>query len=120
MKYIKSNKRKTDRGYEQNTRLYQAQNCEGCPMRGPCNKWKGNRIIEVNPRLILYKKQIRERLNSERGKHYRSQRPVEPEAVFGNIKNNHGFRRFMLRGLEKVEIEAGLLALAHNLTKLAN
>jgi hypothetical protein len=40
--------------------------------------------------------------------------------VFGNIKNNKDFRKFMLRGLEKVEIEAGLLALAHNLAKLAN
>jgi transposase len=120
MTYIKSNKRKTDRGYEQNTRLYQAQNCEGCPMRGPCNKWMDNRVIEVNTRLILYKKQIRERLNSEQGKQYRSKRPVEPEAVFGNIKNNHGFRRFMLRGSDKVEIEAGLLALAHNLAKMAN
>ncbi|MEE9215288.1 MAG: transposase, partial [Thermodesulfobacteriota bacterium] len=31
----------------------------------------------------------------------------------------HGFRRFMLRGIEKVEIEAGLLAIAHNLRKMA-
>ncbi|WP_438940068.1 transposase, partial [Chitinophaga hostae] len=37
--------------------------------------------------------------------------------VFGNIKQNHHFRRFMLRGIEKVEIETGLLALAHNLRK---
>ncbi|MGN8037435.1 transposase, partial [Chitinophaga sp. 22321] len=29
----------------------------------------------------------------------------------------HHFRRFMLRGIEKVEIETGLLALAHNLRK---
>lgn len=89
-------------------------------MRGCCHRAKGNRKIEVNPRLIDYKEIIKERLNSERGKQYRSQRPIEPEAVFGNIKNNQGFRRFMLRGLEKVEIEAGLLSLAHNLAKLAN
>jgi len=120
MTYKHSWKRKTDRGYEQNTRIYQAQNCKGCPMRGPCNKARGNRIIEVNPRLIRYKKQIRERLNSEQGILYRSQRPVEPEAVFGNIKNNHGYRRFLLRGMEKVSVEAGLLSLAHNLAKLAN
>ena len=88
-------------------------------MRGPCNKAKGNRVIEVNPRLTRYKKQIREKLNSEKGMLYRSQRPVEPEAVFGNIKNNHGYRRFLLRGKEKVTVEAGLLSLAHNLAKLA-
>jgi len=42
------------------------------------------------------------------------------EGVFGIIKNNKNFRRFMLRGSDKVEIEAGLLALAHYLAKLAN
>jgi len=37
--------------------------------------------------------------------------------LFTNIKNNHNFRRFMLRGKEKVSIETGWLALAHNLRK---
>jgi hypothetical protein len=37
--------------------------------------------------------------------------------VFAAIKNNHQFKRFMLKGLEKVTIETGLLALAHNLRK---
>jgi hypothetical protein len=45
---------------------------------------------------------------------------VDVEGVFGNIKHNHNFRRFLLRGMKKVEIEAGLLALAHNLAKMAN
>lgn len=120
MNFVYTKKEKTALGYLQTKRVYQAQNCKGCPMRGCCHRAKGNRKIEVNPRLIDYKEIIKERLNSQRGKQYRSQRPIEPEAVFGNIKNNQGFRRFMLRGLEKVEIEAGLLSLAHNLAKLAN
>jgi hypothetical protein len=45
---------------------------------------------------------------------------VEVEPVFGMIKSNRKYRRFLLRGMEKVEIEAGLLALAHNLKKMAN
>ena len=61
-----------------------------------------------------------ERLNSDLGKHYRSKRPVEVEPVFGMIKSNRKYRRFLLRGMEKVEIEAGLFALAHNLKKMAN
>jgi len=88
-------------------------------MRGPCTKAKGNRIIEVNPRLMRYKQMVREKLNSETGLKYRSQRPVDVEAVFGNVKYNHHFKRFLLRGLEKTEIEAGLISLAHNLRKLA-
>jgi hypothetical protein len=41
------------------------------------------------------------------------------EAVFGNLKNNKYYKRFHLRGLKKVEIEFGLLAIAHNLAKEA-
>jgi len=39
--------------------------------------------------------------------------------MFANIKNNHGFKRFMLRGQENVSKEAGLLDLSHNLKKKA-
>ena len=49
-----------------------------------------------------------------------SQRPQDVEAVFGNLKNNKHFKRFHLRGLKKVEIEFGLLAIAHNLAKAAS
>jgi hypothetical protein len=118
--FIKERIRVTDNGYKQVTRLYQAQNCNGCPLREACNKSRGNRIIEINQRLNHYKSIIRERLTSERGRKYRSQRPVDVEAVFGIIKGNKNYRKFLLRGIEKVEIEAGLLALAHNLSKLAN
>jgi len=38
--------------------------------------------------------------------------------VFGQIKANRQFRRFLLRGLDKVTIEFGLIAIAHNLMKL--
>jgi len=120
MSFVGESTQTTKNGYKQLKRHYQAQNCNGCPMRGVCHKGEVNRIIEVNPRLMRYKAIIRERLNSERGKKYRSQRPVDVEAVFGIIKSNHNFRRFMLRGLEKVEIEAGLLSLAHNLRKMVN
>jgi transposase len=119
MNFIKEKTKITDNGFSQIKRLYQAQNCNGCPMRDACNKSKGNRTIEINERLNRYKSIIRERLTSERGIKYRSQRPVDVEAVFGIIKGNRNYRKFLLRGLEKVDIEVGLLALAHNLSKLA-
>lgn len=119
MELKKEAKRTTANGYQQNKKFYQAQNCQGCPMRGACHKQKINRIIEVNPQLVRYKQMVREKLNSEVGLQYRSQRPVDVEAVFGNVKFNHGFKRFLLRGMEKVEIEAGLISLAQNLRKMA-
>lgn len=41
---------------------------------------------------------------------------VEP--AFGQIKEGRGFRRFLLRGLDKVPHEWALVCTAHNLTKL--
>ena len=119
MNFIREKIKITDNGFRQTKRLYQAKNCNGCPVRDTCNKSKENRIIEINERLNHYKSIIRERLTSERGRKYRSQRPVDVEAVFGIIKGNRNYRKFLLRGLEKVEIEVGLLALSHNLSKLA-
>jgi len=111
--------RVTDNGYEQHYTLYQAINCTGCPLRGVCHQGKGNRIIEVNHRLKQLKAKARELLTSEEGIKHRKKRPVEVESVFGNIKSNHGFTRFLLKGKQKVEIEIGLLAIAHNLRKKA-
>lgn len=42
---------------------------------------------------------------------------VEP--VFGQIKQERGFRQFLLRGVEKVRAEWALICTAHNLVKLA-
>jgi transposase len=110
---------KTKTGFIQTVSRYQAANCNGCPLRGVCHKSKGNRIIEVNHALNKYKQQVRENLNSEQGIYHRKKRPCDVEPVFANIKNNHHFKRFLLRTKSKTEIEAGLLALAHNLRKKA-
>ena len=56
---------------------------------------------------------------SETGLYHRSKRPIEPEAVFGQLKSNKKFNRFTLKGLPKAEIEFGLMVMAHNLRKLA-
>ena len=37
----------TANGYKQTKRVYQAQSCKGCPMRGRCHKARGNRKIEA-------------------------------------------------------------------------
>ena len=42
-----------------------------------------------------------------------------PEPMFGQIKQARGFRQFLLRGVEKVAAEWGLVCLAHNVLKLA-
>ena len=120
MDRIEDRKTKTSSGYEQTHARYQAQNCRGCSLRGSCHKAKGNRIVEVNHKLRIHKQKARENLTSAQGLAHRSKRPCDVEATFGAIKHNKGFRRFMLRGVDKVSIETGLLAIAHNLAKKAN
>ena len=71
----------------------------------------------MNHRANTLKRQARELLTGERGLMHRSRRPIEPEAVFGDIKFNHGFKRFRLRSVRKVRVEFGLVSLAHNLRK---
>lgn len=110
--------RKTTSGYEQIHTIYRAKNCKGCPLRGACHKSQENRELKINWNLKRHKEKARDRLLSEQGVAHRSQRPVDVEAVFGNIKQNKKFTRFMLRGKDNVLVEAGLIAIAHNLAKM--
>ena len=119
MKYIGQATRTTRTGYKQKLSKYQAKSCSRCPLRSACHSQKGNRIIEVNQNLRKLKKKAEEKLTSEKGIAYRKRRPADVEPIFGNIKQNKNFKRFMLRGIDKVSIEAGLLAIAHNLAKAA-
>src|SRR5476651_1750362 len=119
MDFIGNYTRKTSTGFEQSVKRYQAKNCGNCPLNGACHKSKGNRIIEINENLKRQKQKAFELLNTEEGIQRRKKRCFDVEPVFGNIKQNHGFRRFMLRGQEKVAIEWGLIAIAQNLRKKA-
>lgn len=107
----------TEAGYKQNLSHYQAQNCQSCPLRTQCFKAKGNRSIERNHNLERHKQKTRELLLSEIGIQKRKQRSADVEPVFAQLKHNNGFRRFSLKGIKKVELEFGLMALGHNLRK---
>ena len=119
LEHIGDEQSTSELGYVSTISKYRAQNCAGCPFRGMCHKAKGNRVIEVNHKADEYREKAKERLTSEEGLYHRSMRPVEPEAVFGDIKYDHGFKRFRLKGMAKVNVEFGLVALAHNLRKYA-
>ena len=82
-------------GYKAHSKLYQATDCSRCPFRKECHNAEENRIIRVNHALNEYKRTVRELLTSERG-------------------------MFHWRPLAKVNIEFGLVALAHNLRKIAS
>ncbi|MCM3626919.1 transposase [Paenibacillus glycanilyticus] len=99
-------------GYEITTRVYRSLSCEGCPLKDRCTRAQGDREIKVSMEYLRLKQQAREQLKSEDGHALSVRRMHEPESVFGQIKNNRGFRRFLLRGLPKVSLEVGWLSLA--------
>lgn len=117
MENMGSHQRLTAGGFKQTITRYQAKNCTDCTLRAQCHQQRGNRIIEVNHNLNRLRQKATRRLNTRRGIQKRKQRCTEIESVFANIKQNHHFKRFMLRGIEKVTVETGLLVLAHNLRK---
>jgi len=119
MTYQATSKHHTENGYLTERRFYESAHCETCPLKPQCTKAQGNRRIQVSFKLREYQQQAKNNLLSEQGIALRKQRSTDVETSFANIKHNMGFRRFMLRGLKKVDIEWGLLAIAHNMRKLA-
>ena len=109
---------KTESGYISERHRYQAQNCNGCPLRPLCFKATGNRIIERNHRLEKYKRQAFTLLTSDEGLKQRGRRCIEPEAVFGQMKFDMAYRRFRHFGKDKVTMDFAFFAIAFNLKKM--
>jgi transposase len=64
------------------------------------------------------KESMAQKLRTEVGRKLYAARKHIVEPVFGQIKNVRGFRKFLLRGLEKVAAEWNLICLTHNLLKV--
>lgn len=72
-----------------------------------------------NPKLAKIREKASKLLNTSKGIKLRKQRCHDVEPVFAQLKHNKNFKRFMLRGKNKVEVEIGILAIAHNLNKMS-
>ncbi|WP_108308596.1 IS1182 family transposase [Metalysinibacillus jejuensis] len=111
---------RTDRnGFTRTFKVYQCENCTGCPFRASCTKAKeGNhRTLVVNEKWENQKKYVKAKLSAEKtGAIYRK-RKIDVEPVFGHLKANLRFTRFSVRGKAKVANEMGLALMAVNLRK---
>ena len=70
------------------------------------------------PKNADAKARMARKLRSKTGSAIYAQRKGIVEPVIGQIKEARGLRRFLLRGLEKVDAEWHLIAATHNLLKL--
>ncbi|RKN82276.1 IS1182 family transposase [Paenibacillus ginsengarvi] len=117
LSFSRVSKEKTESEYEIEYRHYRSASCESCTLKPQCTKAQGDREIKVSMKYWRLKNQARQKLRSEEGYALAVRRMIEPEPVFGDVKNNRGFKRFLLRGLPKVSLEVGWLSLAHNMAQ---
>jgi len=118
LRFVKTITKRNRSGYPIEIQRYECESCKYCRKKKQCTKVNGNRVIERNERWLRLKNKAQRVLEDERYKDLKKQRPVEVETVFGQIKWNQGFKRFLLRGTAKVSTEWGLLALGYNLKQI--
>lgn len=98
------------------------EHCVACQWRRRCLQTQaaqkqGYRQLIVDPSHDL-KRAMHDRLETDEGKEFYDQRKIEPETVFGNIRQNKSFRQMLLRSKRKVKGEFMILCGTHNIEKI--
>ena len=111
---------KSKSGFISEKTCYECEDCADCPYKKFCTKAKGNRQIHVSKKFIEQRRISLENITSEKGILLRINRSIQAEGAFGVIKQDYGFRQFLLRGNKKVLTETMIVAFAYNVNKLHN
>jgi len=105
--------------YTERTRVYQAPAavCNACPLKTQCtDSAKGRQVKRGFDEAYL--ERVRGYHATDEFAKAMRKRQVWVEPLFAEAKDWHGLRRFRLRGLEKVNGEALLIAAGQNLKRL--
>jgi transposase len=127
-------RRVDDNGYGKETAYFEGRllQCRHCPLKEQCmknpsaadhRKGAGRQVSFIIGQVKnkkSYTDWMKERVDSERGKHIYSHRMSVVEPVFANIGTNKGLNRFSLRGKEKTQSQWQLYSLVHNVEKWMN
>ena len=119
---------KTKTGYISEKTIYKCEDCTGCPYKKDCIK--GNhcktpleertKTLQVAKTFLKYREEDLERIRSEEWILFRTNRSIQVEGSFGDIKQDMQFRRYLSKGTSNVLTESTLLAMARNINKLHN
>ena len=121
LKFKREITKTTENGYTVSTIYYSNDKCGKCPHRNKCHKSKaGYRTVRVNQVLNEHRSEVLESLTSDEGVLLRVNRSIQVEGVFGVLKEDYGFRRFLTRGKKNAETQFFLLAFALNIEKHCN
>jgi hypothetical protein len=106
-----------DRQGKYRERIYRCKCFKDCPERDACGREKKGRKITMGPHYQALMRQLEKQKIPEKKKEL-SRRKAIVERVFAFIKEVMGFRRFTVRGCEKVRTQWSLICTAYNLSKL--
>lgn len=123
--WLCSAKAKIGQHYFMQFRAYE-KDCPGCPLKNQCLRNKH----QITPRQVNIKlgttetkksgviEQMKQKIDSIKGRAIYSQRLGTVEPVFGHINTMIGFKRFSLRGKTKVNAQWQLISMVHNMLKI--
>ena len=116
---------RTSTGYVSEKTIYECDDCAGCPCKEKCIRSKSkvsleerSKRLEVSKYFAAQRETMEQKISTEAGKTLRLNRSIQAEGVFAYTKTDLQFRRFMLRGTEKVGAEWSLLAMAYNILRM--
>ncbi len=111
--------RKTVNGYRANVKVYSAreEDCSGCSLKQFCTRGKA-RSLHISANYDRLKVKARKQLRSSEGRALSKRRGFEVETIFGHKKRNSFYKRYSLRGIDKVRTETGMFYTSYNLVKM--
>lgn len=124
--HIRRSKSKT--GYISKKTIYKCENCKSCPYKKECIKGNNcktpfeerTKTLHVAKTFLKYREANLERILSDDGILFRTNRSIQAEGSFGDLKQDMRFRRYLSKGTSNVLAESILLAMARNVNKLHN
>ena len=119
---------KSKTGYVSEKTIYKCENCDGCPYKKECIKGNNcktpleerTKKLQVSKTFLKYREADLERILSDDGILFRTNRSIQAEGSFGDIKQDMQFRKYLSKGTSNVLAESTLLAMARNINKLHN
>ena len=85
-----------------------------------CTKSAGNKKVSTSKLFLNKRAKSLHNITTPEGILLRMNSSTQVEGAFGALKEDHGFRRFVMRGKKNVETEFMLLGFGFNINKLHN
>jgi len=81
--------------------VYECENCDNCAYKAKYTKAKGNRKVQVSKTFVEKRELSYENITTKFGSKLRMNRSTQVEGVFGVLKSDYEFKRFLTRGKKR-------------------